>query len=88
MSISSDPKHHYIYSKTLRPCDQLVNAPQSAGLFLLIDLSFNLTYYHEKFIFNTREGFALRHFLPGSAVNRGGGGMRGQALIARHGGKI
>jgi len=34
------------------------------------------------------EGFALRHFLPGSAVNRGGGGMRGQALIARHGGKI
>ncbi|NCP08893.1 hypothetical protein GW860_08350, partial [bacterium] len=30
-----------------------------------------------------KEGFALRHFLPGSAVNRGGGGMRGQALIAR-----
>jgi len=57
MSISSDPKHHYIYSKTLRPCDQLVNAPQSAGLFLLIDLSFNLTYYHEKFIFNIRGVF-------------------------------
>ena len=72
--------------------DAITNAPGNSSLNLVTTGWELRSDYWVKVLLRSNttvnEGFALRHFLPGSAVNRGGGGMRGQALIARHGGKI